>query len=138
MKFLIAVFLGLGLSANLAAEKAKQSKAEEKPATQEQKASTETRQTPFGPARAKKPEEIPQPAETRPAEDFVEVEEKGDLIVFTKKTPFGPQIWKKKRSELSDSERELVARKGKQADPKQPAPVSKPAAAEVDAKPSPR
>ena len=38
----------------------------------------------------------------------VEVEENGDLITFRRPTPFGKQVWKRKRSELSAFEKGLL------------------------------
>ena len=38
----------------------------------------------------------------------VAVEESGDLITFRRATPFGAQVWKRKRSELSAFEKKLL------------------------------
>ncbi len=64
------------------------------------------RRTPFGWKKAaEKAEETPPP----PASSaFVEVEEQGDTIVFKRRTPFGRQSWRKKRSELTSQEQEML------------------------------
>ena len=62
------------------------------------------KKTPFGVTKrgpAKKTDKL---AGTRD----VEVEENGDLITFRRLTPFGKQIWKRKRSELSAFEKGLL------------------------------
>jgi len=64
------------------------------------------RRTPFG--RTKSPEKRTETASSPSSSPFVEVEEKGDKIVFKRRTPFGGQTWKKKRSELTPQEQEML------------------------------
>ena len=80
-----------------------------------EKTSTETakethgegdRRTPFG--RTKAPEKRAETASSPSSSPFVEVEEKGDTVVFKRRTPFGGQTWKKKRSELTPQEQEML------------------------------
>lgn len=64
------------------------------------------KRTPFGRSKStseKKPKASP-PATT----PFMQVEEKGDSIVFKRKTPFGVQAWTKKRSELTADEQGML------------------------------
>jgi len=81
--------------------------------------SLETKRTPFGRSKSsseKKPE-VSAPVTT----PFMEVEEKGDDIVFKRRTPFGPQSWTKKRSDLTSEEQEMLrAHQSKRAEEKQP------------------
>ena len=85
----------------LSAEQAASSKAKA-----EQPPSKETRRTPFGETKsvAKAADKVAPPA-TSP---FIEVEEKGDTIIFQRRTPFGRQTWSKKRSELTPQEEEML------------------------------
>ena len=67
------------------------------------------KQTPFGLMKrgpAKKPAE---PDVGR----FVEVEEQGDTIIFRRSTPFGKQVWKRQRGQLSDVEKKMLQRQQK-------------------------
>jgi hypothetical protein len=68
--------------------------------------SKENRRTPFGETKsvAKAADKVAPPA-TSP---FIEVEEKGDTIIFQRRTPFGRQTWSKKRSELTPQEEEMM------------------------------
>ena len=64
------------------------------------------RRTPFGWKKAaEKAEETPPPPASS---SFVEVEEQGDTIVFKRRTPFGRQSWRKKRSDLTPQEQEML------------------------------
>ena len=92
-----------------------------------------TRDTPFGRVRQ---DANPQPAPTpkKPSETgLVRAEVKGDTVTFRRKTPFGNQVWTRKRSELNDDEQDIVENqsssgsKGGEAKPK-PAAAPKPAA----------
>jgi hypothetical protein len=81
-----------------------------KPAAKaEREASGPTKQTPFGPVKAKAEE--PPPAQKLSDDTLISAEEQGEIVVFRRKTPFGDQVWKRKKSELSDEERELLARR---------------------------
>ena len=63
--------------------------------------------TPFGnTVRAADPE--PEPARTLADDPLLRVEEKGDTVTFRRQTPFGDQVWKKKRAELTPEEQSLV------------------------------
>lgn len=82
-----------------------------------------TVKTPFGTTvRAADPE--PQATHTLADDALVRVEEKGDTFTFRRKTPFGDQVWKKKRAELTADEQSLIAARKAAAS----APVAKPAA----------
>lgn len=90
-----------------------------------------TKRTPFGRSKsAGKEKPKPSPPATTP---FMQVEEKGDSIVFKRRTPFGIQAWTKKRSELTDEEQEMLRdhqAKQVEAKPTRPAaPAAKPAPA---------
>jgi hypothetical protein len=69
---------------------------------------------------------------------FVSVEQQGELVIFRRKTPFGSQVWKKKKSELTDEERALLARGSPEVQKPQPAegdaPASEPAKSEARGK----
>jgi hypothetical protein len=105
-----------GLLATTGASRAEvQGKAEKKqeaakPAAKaEREASGPTKQTPFGPVKAKSEEPPPTP---KLSEDgLLSAEDQGEVVVFRRKTPFGDQVWKRKKSELTDDERELLARR---------------------------
>jgi hypothetical protein len=87
----------------------------------------ETIQTPFGPMTVGEDSEQPPTARDFAADPFVSAEEKGDLVVFRRKTPFGSQVWKKKKSELTADEQALLAA-GRPEPPKtQPAKAEAPA-----------
>lgn len=74
----------------------------------------ETQRTPFGETKR-----VPTTADTAPAaatSPYIEVEEKGDTIVFQRRSPFGLQTWRKKRSELTPEDEEMLrAHQAKQA-----------------------
>ncbi|MDA1312031.1 MAG: hypothetical protein O2968_01735 [Acidobacteria bacterium] len=66
----------------------------------------ETQRTPFGETKR-----VPTTADTAPAaatSPYIEVEEKGDTIVFQRRSPFGLQTWRKKRSELTPEDEEML------------------------------
>jgi len=71
------------------------------------------RQTPFG---LSKWEDIPAAAPQQPAaqSEQVAIVDLGDSVRFEKKTPFGAAHWVRKKTELTDDEKALVA--GSQAD----------------------
>jgi len=55
----------------------------------------------------------------------MQVEEKGDTIVFKRRTPFGVQAWTKKRSELTTEEQEMLRdHQAKQAEAKPTRPAA--------------
>ena len=62
------------------------------------------KKTPFGVTKRGPAKQADKLAGTR----NVEVEENGDLITFRRATPFGKQVWKRKRSELSAFEKRLL------------------------------
>lgn len=90
----------------LSAEQAAASRAKAEQPPSSPPGSKEARRTPFGETKsaAKSGDEVA-PAATSP---FIEVEEKGDTIVFQRRTPFGLQNWSKKRSELTPQEAEML------------------------------
>jgi hypothetical protein len=130
--------LAIGLAGGAYAETEKEGKAakqespasESKPAAEEKakpdEPAAKTRQTPFGPVKATS--EKPQPSSGLAADPFVSARQEGDVVIFSRKTPFGAQVWKKKKSELSDEERALLARDQPEAS------SAKPAASEADSK----
>jgi type IV secretory pathway VirB10-like protein len=82
-----------------------------KPASAPKKAAKsdhEMKQTPFGPVEAKPAE--PPPTMELSDDPMLKAEELGDLVIFRRKTPFGYQTWKKKKTELTADERKLLAR----------------------------
>ncbi len=82
-------------------------------------AKTKVVQTPFGPTLRGDAEEVKrQPVRTLKDDPMVTVEESGDTVTFKRRTPFGEQVWRKKRSELNEAEKETIAaRKGPEAPP---------------------
>jgi hypothetical protein len=83
----------------------------------------QTVKTPFGTTvRAADPE--PEVKRTLADDPLVRVEEKGDTFTFRRQTPFGDQVWKKKRAELTPEEQSLIA--ARKAAPS--APAAKPSA----------
>jgi len=90
----------------LSAEQAASSKAKAEQPPSSPPSSKEVRRTPFGETKsvAKAADKVAPPA-TSP---FIEVEEKGDTIIFQRRTPFGRQTWSKKRSELTPQEEEMM------------------------------
>jgi hypothetical protein len=130
-KPILIVLLALGLAGAAAAETEKAAKPAKqetaaKPAKKSETAETETRQTPFGPAKVLPPDPNPAPSRELSDDPFVSAEEKGELVIFRRKTPFGAQVWKKKKSELTAAEQAILAR-GPQPEEQQPA--AKPKAA---------
>jgi hypothetical protein len=121
-RYVIAGLLAIGLTAIAAAEAQKERKAAKretaapaekstKPANSTKSAersSENTKQTPFGPVEAKSEE--PPPAASLSSDAYVSAEEKGDQVIFRRKTPFGSQVWKKNKSELTADEQALLAR----------------------------
>jgi hypothetical protein len=65
--------------------------------------------TPFGLVRKEDKAEA-KPSIAKPAADPTTFVEEGDLIKFERPGPFGKYRWQRKRSELTDSEREIVER----------------------------
>ena len=59
------------------------------------------KQTPFGRMKQGPAKKSAEPDVGR----FVEVEEQGDTIIFRRSTPFGKQVWKRQRAQLSDVEK---------------------------------
>ena len=64
------------------------------------------KQTPFGRMKQGPAKKSAEPDVGR----FVEVEEQGDTIIFRRSTPFGKQVWKRQRSQLSDVEKKMLER----------------------------
>lgn len=136
---LVAAFLAIGLAGAAVAETEKDRKAAKResppPAAKSTKpaksaktgeqAGQKTKQTPFGPVEATS--EQPLPAAGLSSDSFVSAEEKGELVIFRRKTPFGSQVWKKKKSELTADEQALLARGQPEARKPQPAEAEAPA-----------
>ncbi len=64
------------------------------------------KQTPFGQMKQGPAKKSAEPDVGR----FVEVEEQGDTIIFRRSTPFGKQVWKRQRGQLSDVEKKMLQR----------------------------
>ena len=90
-------------------------------------------QTPFGstlraPGSDQPPAAAPNPRAL--ADDpMMKVEMNGDTVVFRRQTPFGDQVWRRKRGELTEAEKLLV-----EARSKGPAPAAPVAGAAAPAK----
>ena len=90
-------------------------------------------QTPFGstlraPGSDQAPAAAPNPRAL--ADDpMMKVEMNGDTVVFRRQTPFGDQVWRRKRGELTEAEKLLV-----EARSKGPAPAAPVAGAAAPAK----
>src|SRR5262249_47783083 len=68
---------------------------------------TKVVQTPFGPS--VRAEDGRGTARRGPRVDpLLKIEENGDTVTFKRRTPFGEQVWSKKRSELTDLEKEMI------------------------------
>lgn len=67
------------------------------------------KQTPFGQMKQGPAKKSAEPDVGR----FVEVEEQGDTIIFRRSTPFGKQVWKRQRGQLSDVEKKMLQRQQK-------------------------
>ena len=65
------------------------------------------KQTPFGPAKVVAE---PRKPHSLGADPMITVEQQGDTAVFTRKTPFGVQTWKKRLTELDAVEKQLLKR----------------------------
>jgi hypothetical protein len=96
-----------------------------RPAKAVDSAAGPTKQTPFGPVAAT-PEQ-PRPRADFAADPFVSAEERGEMVIFRRKTPFGSQVWKKKKSALTAEEQALLARGRPQAPQSQPPAAAAPA-----------
>jgi hypothetical protein len=78
------------------------------------------KQTPFGQMKRGPAKKTGEPDVGR----FVEVEEQGDTITFRRSTPFGNQVWKRQRAQLSEVEKKMLERHQKPAP--EPAQAAKP------------
>ena len=67
------------------------------------------KQTPFGLMKQGPAKKSAEPDVGR----FVEVEEQGDTIIFRRRTPFGQQVWKRQREQLSEVEKKMLQRQQK-------------------------
>ncbi len=67
------------------------------------------KQTPFGLMKQGPAKKSAEPDVGR----FVEVEEQGDTIIFRRRTPFGKQVWKRQRGQLSGVEKKMLQRQQK-------------------------
>ena len=67
------------------------------------------KQTPFGLMKQGPAKKSAEPDVGR----FVEVEEQGDTIIFRRRTPFGKQVWKRQRGQLSEVEKKMLQRQQK-------------------------
>ena len=78
------------------------------PAKRDERKPTQKVETPFGPTTRSATNERPAPR-TLAQDPQVKVEESGETITFRRQTPFGEQVWRRQRSELSEAEKELLA-----------------------------
>jgi hypothetical protein len=78
------------------------------------------RQTPFGLSKWEE-SSIPEPQTPAAKSEPVIVTDLGDSVRFEKKTPFGAGTWVRKKTELTDEEKAIVAG---QPEPSNPAPAS--------------
>ena len=73
-------------------------------------------ETPFGPSLRGAPAAARRPAD----HSLVKVEDKGDTVIFRRRTPFGDQVWQRRRTELSAVEKEMIAAQDRPARPAAP------------------
>jgi hypothetical protein len=66
--------------------------------------------TPFGITRAPYTDQPAGGAAAKPDPNGIRAIDKGDTVRFERPTPFGPMGWEKKKSELTDEERQIIAR----------------------------
>ncbi len=99
IRFFILMALTAVLAFGAEAEKEKKAKTSD---------SSDTVQTPFGPAKkqAPAPKAAPRRITSKP---LVEVSSDGDTYSFSRQTPFGAQTWKRAKAELSSDEKKLIA-----------------------------
>ena len=75
-----------------------------------EEAKTRVVQTPFGPSLRAAEADAKGPRRPVVKDDpMLKIEESGDAVTFKRQTPFGEQVWRRKRSELSDVEKEMMA-----------------------------
>ena len=67
------------------------------------------KETPFGTVKTPVSSKAPEP-KAMPSLGLFEIEEKGAAVTFKKKTPFGVTSWTKQQTELTDEERQLLAK----------------------------
>ena len=108
--WLLMVLFSLPWSAG-AEQKDAPAKKENDKAAQEQtlKDGEHMKQTPFGLMKQGPAKKSAGPDVGR----FVEVEEQGDTIIFRRRTPFGQQVWKRQREQLSEVEKKMLQRQQK-------------------------
>ena len=112
IRFVCVLMLLLSLPCFAGAElKDAPAKKENKKAAQKQalKDGEHMKQTPFGLMKQGPAKKSAEPDVGR----FVEVEEQGDTIIFRRSTPFGKQVWKRRRGQLSDVEKKMLQRQQK-------------------------
>jgi hypothetical protein len=131
---LMSLLIGLPLAAEGPQPERKETKETKEAAGAKQAGDTKkTRvvQTPFGPTLGAAPQDADKPAapvNNLAGDRFVTFEESGDTVVFRRKTPFGDQVWRRKRTELTAAEKELMALRtagGSGAAASDPTPVKK-------------
>lgn len=83
---------------------------------QDERKSTQKVETPFGLTTRAASNEKAAPRRTLAQDPQVKFEESGDTITFRRQTPFGEQVWRRKRSELNDAEKELLAARAQTAE----------------------
>ena len=115
IRFVWVLMLLLSLPCSAGAErkdapaKKGNNKAAQEQALQALKDGEHMKQTPFGQMKQGPAKKLPEPDMGR----FVEVEEQGDTIIFRRSTPFGKQVWKRQRGQLSDVEKKMLQRQQK-------------------------
>ena len=106
MKLVIMMLL-IGMS--LEAQEPARDKAGKGASKETEAAKTKQVQTPLGPSlRAVSPEGAVQRRPIK-ADPNLKIEEVGDTLTFRRQTPFGEQVWRRQRSELTDIEKEMMA-----------------------------
>ena len=71
-------------------------------------------ETPFGPSLRGAPAAA---ARRPPDHSLVQVDQKGDTVIFRRRTPFGDQVWQRRRTELTAVEKEMIAAQDRPARP---------------------
>ena len=121
MRFAIVVALVAGIS--LMAEEAKTD------------GKTKVVQTPFGPSWRAADADAKGPKRRVVKDDpTLKIEESGDTVTFKRQTPFGEQVWRRKRSELSDIEKEMIAARNQALAPSKAAPAAGGSSADANKK----
>jgi hypothetical protein len=119
---MMILLIGMPLAAQKPASSADDSTAAKPEAAKTDK--TEKVRTPFG-VTTRSTDAKPKPARKPGPDPRVRFEENGDTITFRRQTPFGDQVWTRKRSELTDAEKQILAAQSSAATmPAAPSPAA--------------